>query len=99
MKMDPNVLQQHMATVGSLVNRQDSNMEALKKIVTNPDLNRAGLFSEQATQSYVQLVRDWDGLKAMLGAYKGIVGNHIVSVSTTDRNGANSLGGGGTRTA
>jgi len=99
MKMDPNVLQQHMATVGSLVNRQDTNMENLRKIVTNPDLNRAGLFSEQATNSWAQLVRDWDGLKAMLGAYKGIVGDHVVSVSSTDRNGANALGGGGTRTA
>jgi len=99
MKMDPNVLQQHMVTVGSLVNRQDTNMEALRKIVTNTDLNRAGLFSEQATQSWAQLVRDWDGLKSMLVAYKGIVGDHVVSVSATDRNGASSLGGGGARTA
>lgn len=93
MLMNPQVLQQHIDDVVQLTRRQDTNMENLKNVVMNPAIAGSGLFNQQAMTSYQQLVKDWDGLKIMLGSYNAIVGNHVESVSTTDARGANALAG------
>ena len=96
MLMNAGVLHQHIEAVNQLVRQQQANMDNLRTVVTNPAIAGSGLFSDQAGNSYNQLVKDWegpDGLKVMLSSYCTIVANHIDTVSFTDANGANALAG------
>jgi len=98
MKMNPAVLNGHIANVKTLIQHQDSNMDQLRTVVQSPALMGAGQFYGQSMTSYQQLASDWENLKVMLTNYHGTIANHMEAVSTTDAKGAGALqGGSGTR--